>query len=500
MTTGTAVLSVDIGTSSTKGVLVDLSGRVVAASGREHAVSRPRPGWAEMDAGIWWDEYQDLARELARRASELNLTVAALGVSGMGPCALITDLAGTPLRPALLYGIDTRAGEQIERLNRDLGEAEILARCGSALSSQATGPKLAWLAEHEPVIAAAPRRLFMPSSWLAYHLTGNYGLDYHSASQAVPLFDLDQHQWYEPWARHVAPWLELPPLAWPGEEAGRLTEQAARELGLRAGLPVITGSVDAWLEAISAGAHHDGDLMLMYGTTLFLIATSRRRLSAPGMWGTLGALPGSYSVAGGLATSGALTAWLAGLTGGDYETLTREAAESGPGARGLLMLPYFAGERTPLMDPDARGVIAGLTLSHTRGDLYRAALEATAFGVRHNLEAMAGSGAGIRRVVAVGGGTQGELWLQIVSDVTGCEQILPQQTIGASYGGALLAAALVADVDIAAWNPDRAVITPDPMLRERYADRYGQYRELYPSTRPVVHHLAREQRDEFPAE
>jgi xylulokinase len=486
-----AVLSVDIGTSSTKGVLIKLDGRVVGSAARQHEVSRPRPGWAEMDAAVWWDEYRDLAAELAGRARDQGLTVAALGVSGMGPCALITDRAGLALRPALLYGIDTRAGEQIERLNRELGEDEILARCGSALSSQAVGPKLAWLAEHEPALAAAPRRLFMPSSWLAYQLTGEYGLDYHSASQCTPLFDIDQRRWYEPWARQIAPWVELPPLAWPGEPAGRLTQPVAAGLGLEPGIPVITGSIDAWLEAISADAHNDGDLMLMYGTTLFLIATSRRRLSAPGMWGTLGALPGSYSLAGGLATSGALTAWLAELTGGDFATLTGEAAASGPGARGLLMLPYFAGERTPLLDPDARGVIAGLTLSHTRGDLYRAALEGTAFGVRHNLEAMAGSGAGIRRVVAVGGGTQGELWTQIISDVTGCAQIIPEQTIGASYGGALLAAALVADVDIKTWNPPRAVVTPDQRLGEYYAERYRLYRELYPATRSIVHQLAR---------
>jgi xylulokinase len=133
-------------------------------------------------------------------------------------------------------------------------------------------------------------------------------------------------------------------------------------------------------------------------------------------------------------------------------------------------------------------VIAGLTLTHTRGDLYRAALEATAFGVRHNLEAM--SGATVERVVAVGGGTRGGLWTQIVSDVTGCEQIVPEKTIGASYGGAFLAASLVADVDIATWNPPSDVFRPDPEDSARYAERYELYRELYPATRSLAHELA----------
>jgi xylulokinase len=486
-----AVLGVDVGTSSTKGVLVTLDGRIVVSSTREHAVVRPRPGWAEMDARVWWDDYRAIAAELAGSARELGLPVVAQGVSGMGPCVLVTDVDGEAVRPAILYGIDSRASEQIERLNRELGEEAVVSRCGSALSSQAVGPKLMWIAENDPAVAARPRRLFMPSSWLVYRLTGEYVLDFHSASQCAPLFDLDRQSWYEPWAAQVAPWLQLPPLRWPGDQAGRLSASVAADLGLGAGIPIITGSIDAWLEAVSVDAQNDRDLMLMYGTTMFLVATAARRLDAPGMWGTLGALPGRYSLAGGMATSGAVTAWLRDVTGSDYDALTEEATTSGVGARGLLMLPYFAGERTPIADPEARGVIAGLTVSHTRGDLYRAALEATAFGVRHNLAAM--SSATIERVVAVGGGTRGDLWTSIVSDVTGCAQVVPEKTIGASYGGAFLAASLVADVDISVWNPPRHVVRPDPEQVDRYTERYALYRELYASTRSVVHELARAQ-------
>jgi xylulokinase len=177
----------------------------------------------------------------------------------------------------------------------------------------------------------------------------------------------------------------------------------------------------------------------------------------------------------------------------DYAELIKLGERSGPGANGLLMLPYFAGERTPVMDPEARGVIAGLTLSHTRGDLYRAALEAIGLGVRHNIETIEDAGGDIRRIVAVGGGTQGTLWTQIVSDITGRPQEIPSQTIGASYGAAFLAAQTVAEFSIQAWNPVKETREPRPELAERYNELYASYLDLYTSTRAIAHALAARQ-------
>jgi xylulokinase len=490
-----AVVSVDVGTSSTKGVLVSTDGQIRATAVREHAVDRPQVGWVEMDASIWWSEYVSIVHELLGSPAAGEVAVEALGVSGMGPCALVTDARSCPLRPAILYGVDTRASAQIASINERLGSDAIFDRCGSVLSSQSVGPKLEWIADNEPAVAERARRLFMPSSWLVYRLTGEYVLDFHSASQCTPFFDTRAMRWHAPWVADIAPWLELPRLRWPGEQAGVVSAEAAELLGITPGIPVIAGTIDAWMEAISANAQNSGDLMLMYGTTMFLVNTVSERISAPAMWGTIGALPGTHNLAGGMATSGGITAWLRNLTGGaGYSELTQEAAASGPGANGLLMLPYFAGERTPLLDPDARGVIIGLTLSHTRGDLYRAALEATAFGVRHNIEVMLESGGDIRRIVALGGGAQGGLWTQIVSDVIAREQVIPDKTIGASYGGAFLAAALVSRPDIAAWNPTREVRAPEPRRSEEYSLLYALYRELYPATRSVAHDLARRQR------
>ncbi|KUJ58072.1 sugar kinase [Streptomyces sp. NRRL F-5122] len=485
------VLGVDIGTSSSKGVLVGGDGTVLGTAVRPHAVSRPRPGHVEMDARVWWDEFIAIARELVTPGTVVD----AVGVSGMGPCVALADETDTPLHPAVLYGVDTRATAQIARLDAELGRDAVLGRCGSLLSTQAVGPKIVWLAEHRPDVTARARRLYMPSSYLVRQLTGVYVLDHHSASQSVPLYDSLGQEWYRPWARRIAPDIELPPLRWPGEIAGRVTAEASTATGLPIGVPVVTGTIDAWSEALSVGAQGTGDLMLMYGSTMFLINTVSERLLVPQLWSTVGALPGTRSLAGGMATSGVITDWLRDLLGvPDHHALLAEAEASGPGAKGLLMLPYFAGERTPVADPDARGVIAGLTVEHTRGDLYRAALEASAYGVRHNVEAMRAAGADIRRVVAVGGGTRGGLWTRIVSDVTGLEQEIRSVTIGASYGAAFLAAAAIVDVDIDTWNPVHERVVPDVRRRSRYDDLYGLYLRLYPATRDIGHALARHQR------
>ncbi|MFX0577559.1 FGGY-family carbohydrate kinase [Nocardia nepalensis] len=484
-------IGIDIGTSSSKGVLVRPDGTIVARSDRTHGVSTPRPGWVEHDAeGIWWAEFREIVRELLDAADGAPLD--ALGVSGIGPCLLPADAAGNPLRPAILYGVDTRATAEIAEFNREFGAAAVLDRGGSPLTSQAVGPKLRWLARHEPQVAARTEMLLMASSFLVHRLTGRYVLDHQSASQCVPMYDLRRRDWASDWAAVVAPGLRLPELAWPTEIVGQVSPAAASVTGLPAGLPVTTGTIDAWAEAASVGVRAPGDAMIMYGTTMFLVQVLTNPRAHPGLWLTCGTWPGTYTSAAGMATSGAVTDWLRRLVGGDFTDLVTEAAEVPAGSRGLLALPYFAGERTPLFDPDARGIIAGLTLGHGRAELYRAVLEGIAYGVRHNLEAMTAAGGQARRPVAVGGGTKGGLWTQIVTDVTGLPQQLPADTVGACLGDALLAAVAVG-VDTAGWNPVIGVVEPDPQRGALYAAYYRRYREMYESTVHIAHFLAAEQ-------
>jgi xylulokinase len=483
------LLGIDVGTSTTKAIVASADGEIVARAERPHEVSMPHPGWFEQDAEtVWWAEVAEVSRELTRGRGN---QIASVCVSGMGPCVAIADARGRPLRPAVLYGIDTRAGAEIAELDAELGADDILARCGSPLTSQAVGPKLLWLRRHEPDRWEAARMLLMPSSYAVLRLTGTYVLDHHSASQCTPLYDIDLCGWIPEWCERIAPSLDLPRLLWPAEVAGEVTPAAAEQTGIPAGTPVAAGTIDAWAEAVSVGLRDPGELMLMYGTTMFMIGLVTDARPDSRLWLTRWVSAPEYSRAAGLATSGALTDWFASLVSASYEELAREAGAAPRGSGGLVVLPYFAGERTPIFDPLARGVICGLHIGHDRGQLYRSLLEATAFAVRHNLETMSEAGDSIESIVAVGGGTRASLWTQIVSDVTGFEQGIPSEAIGASYGDALLAARAVgvADAD-ASWNPVVSTVRPDPEAAEVYDPLYGIYRELYEASRGPVHELA----------
>ena len=485
------LLGIDIGTASSKGVLVTPDGEVVASATRRHTMSLPRAGHAEMDADtIWWDDVVSICRELAEPRSR---DVAAVCVSGLGPCLLPTDAQLRPLRAAILYGIDSRATAEIDELTTRFGEDAILARAGKVLSSQAIGPKLLWLRRHQPDVWQRTKRWFGCSSYVVARLTGEYVLDHHTASQCDPFYDLQAQSWAEDWAAEVLGDLPLPRLVWPSEIVGEVSPAAAKLTGLRAGTPVAAGTVDAWAEAFSCGVRKPGDLMLMYGSTMFFVQVLDQLQTHRSLWTTMGVDRGVMTLAAGMATSGSLTEWVRALTGdASFEQLVAEAAQVPPGSDGLLLLPYFAGERTPILDPQARGVVAGMTLRHRRGHLYRAVYEGIAYGIRQILEVLETAGGPASRLVAVGGGTQGGLWTQIVSDVIGREQVLPDQTIGASYGDALLAAVgaglVPADTD---WATVSSTVVPDRGHAQTYDELYDIYTSLYPATRDQMHRLAR---------
>jgi xylulokinase len=412
------LLGIDMGTGSSKAVLATPDGKVVATAAKPHGMSLPRPGRAEVDAeDVWWDDVVALCRELTYRAPG---RIAGVCVSGVGPCLLLCDENIKPLRPAILYGIDMRATAEIEELTQRFGRQRILERGGKRLSTQAVGPKLLWVRRREPAVWRRAARWYNSHSFGVARLTGEYVLDHHTASQCDPMYDLKANAWCREWAEDIAPGLPLPRLAWPSEVVGTVHTAGAAATGLPGGTPVAAGTVDAWAEAVSAGVRHPGDLMLMYGSTMFFVQVLDAFRVDPMLWTTAGVEPHTYTLAAGMSTSGSLTAWLQQITGGaPFAGLVAEAAATPPGADGLLVLPYFAGERTPVFDPHARGVIAGLTLRHSRGHLYRAACEGIAFGVRQILELLDRAGGPAARVVAVGGGTQGGLWTQIVTDVTG---------------------------------------------------------------------------------
>ena len=485
-----ACLGVDIGTSATKAVLATASGEILAQATLPHDIALPAPGLAEQDAEqAWWQDVAGVCRAITAQVPHADIT--ALTVSGLGPCLLPCDASIRPLRPAILYGIDTRAQAEIAELTARFGAAEIVRRGGSALSSQAVGPKISWLRRHEPGIWAKTHFLHSAHSFVTHRLTGEYVLDHHTASQFDPLYDMQASGWNAAWWADVAGPLDPPRLVWPGEVVGPLTPQAADVTTLKPGTPVVAGTVDAWAEALSAGVSAAGDLMVMYGSTMFLVLYAANPSFNPAIWCTEGVFPGTPTFAAGMATSGSLMRWLCDLSGMNFAEADAAAAAVPPGSDGLICLPYFAGERSPLFDPHARGALAGLTLRHGRGHVIRAGYEAVAYGVRHNLEVMAELGVIPERAVAVGGGTAGGLWTQIVSDVTGLAQQVPAVTTGAAYGDALLGAIATGAVPPGAeWNPMRETILPDPAGQARYDELYRLFREFGRLIGPVSHELA----------
>jgi xylulokinase len=221
-------LGIDIGTGSSKAVIVAADGSLAAAASRQHRTSSPQPGWFEHDAEtVWWDDVKALIRDLHGVVPDVRIE--AICVSGIGPCTLIADEDGTPLRPAILYGIDRRAGQEIDDLTASLGADTLLELTGNRLTTQAVGPKVLWLAQHEPDLYARARRWYCASNFLVGRLTGQYVIDHYSASTSDPLYDLTRLDWWpEAWTQ-AAPGIERPRLAWPGEIVGSVGMAAAQE-------------------------------------------------------------------------------------------------------------------------------------------------------------------------------------------------------------------------------------------------------------------------------
>lgn len=500
------LLGIDIGTYSSKGVLCKPDGTLIDSAKVEHKMSIPKPGYAEQDAeDIWWADFVYLSRKLNSKLSK-NHRIVSAAVSAIGPCLLPVDEKGQPLRQGILYGVDTRASKQIRFLENKIGLKNLLELGGMQLTSQAVGPKILWIKENEPSVYKKASHFLTASSYIIYKLTGKYVIDYHTASHFNPFFNINEYRWDLRHADGLVTINQLPELGWSDNIAGELSHKASEETTLPAGIPITYGAVDALSEAISVGVVETGDLMLMYGSTAFLISIINNPNKTKRIWITAGAFKGQYNLAAGLSTSGSIMTWFRDQFSQDllmnnsinqinpFEKLAEEAIESNVGSNGLIFLPYMSGERTPIHDPKARGVIIGLALNHNRGDVYRSIIEGTSFAIRHNLEAMSDMGASIDKAVAVGGGTSNKLWLQTVSDISGIKQLVPKKTIGASYGNAFLAGLASEYIkDISSlkneWVNYIEEISPIKENNKSYEKLYSLFIETYKSTKPLVHNL-----------
>lgn len=487
-------LGVDIGTFESKAVLVDATGAILAQAAHPHEMIVPQPGWAEHRPDEdWWGDFVTLSRTLLAETGVDPGKIAAVATSAIGPCMLPVDAAGTPLMNGVLYGVDTRAAAEIEELTARIGEDVILDRCGNALTSQAVGPKILWLRHARPELYAKTAKVLTSTSYIVHKLTGEYVIDHYTAANFAPLYDVDALDWTQELAGDIIETEKLPKLLWSTEIAGEITAGAAAETGLAAGTPVTAGTIDAAAEALSVGVQAPGDMMMMYGSTIFIIEVTAERVRDARLWYAPWLFPGQHGSMAGLATSGTLTHWFRDHFARDlapdqaFATLAEEAEASPEGANGLLVLPYFSGERTPIHDPKAKGAFFGLNLTHGRGDVYRAILEGIAMGTAHVIETYRELGQAPKRVLAVGGGTKNRVWLQATSDIGGVSQIVSEKSVGACYGDAFIAAMAVGAAepgDIKTWNPVARTI--DPETHAVYARQYKLFKALYRHTRDIA--------------
>ncbi|MEA4882276.1 MAG: FGGY family carbohydrate kinase [Clostridia bacterium] len=480
------LVGVDIGTSSTKGVLVDKSGQIIASHTVPHAVARPNPAWAEQDADqVWWGDFVEIARALMSQAPA-GSKVASIGVSGTCPTLVPVGHDGRPLRRGILYSIDRRALAEIDEIVSDVGEHEIVARSGNVLSTQCIAPKLLWLKRHEPEVYENTQWVLGTTSYVVWRLTGEACWDHFCAGDGGYGYQLSDCRWdIDALNRMGIDPSILPPLRWATDVVGTIHSEAARETGLPEGTPVIAGTGDAAAEMVGTGVIDEGSLALLYGSTLATMSPVSKMWVHPGFILTPGLLPGSYLVSSVLGTGSALIEWIRGVLAWDgstpdHATLEGEAIRAPAGSDGLVFIPYLTGQRSPEVRPDMSGALLGLNQGHSLGHVYRAALEGVAFALRSSLAELSREGLLNKyEIRAAGGGSQSELWTQIVTDVCRHAQRLTSGSVRAPIGSAFLAGRAVGIVDARdlreRWVGFRSIVS----VREDYANAYDHHYDRF---------------------
>ena len=474
-----AILGIDLGTNEVKAGLVTIDGRLLASARAGYAMDIGREaGWAEQDPGAWWAAVVEAVRELvARDVAE----IVAVCADGHGPTLVAVDAAGHATRPAITW-LDTRATAEAD---------ELAARTGVRGWALGGLPAALWTERHEPDVAARTRWYLATWEYLAFRLTGVVAAP-RVADQLVPApADV---------AATGMPTEKLPPETGAGSIVAGVSDAAAVTTGLAPGTPVVGGMVDAFASYLGAGLLAAGDAYDPGGTAGGLGIYWDRPLEVAGAFVTPAPLPGFYSVGAAMAATGRALDWLrvevlAGTV--STETLLAEVAATPPGAEGLVFLPYLAGERSPIWDPTARGVLAGLTLGHRRGHIARAVVEASALALRHVAQPMLEAGITVTELRVCGGPARSDVWNQVKADVTGFRVAVPRVLETGVVGSAILGA-----VGIGAFSDLRAAIEAmtaidhrlEPRVEHRatYDALYEAYTALYPATASILRPLGAE--------
>lgn len=484
-------LGLDIGTTSTIGILVGLPDQVLAMASRPTELRSPHASWAEEDPAEWWANVQAITAELIATAGIETRQIEAIGVTGMLPAVVLLDAAGEVLRPSIQQS-DGRCGAEVAELRQEWDEATFLAKAGNGINQQLVAAKLRWIERHEPAVFARIATVMGSYDYVDFKLTGERAIEQNWALEAG-FVDLATHSLDDALiALTHLPRTAIPKKVGSHEILGQVTEHAAAETGLTAGTPVVGGAADMIASALAAGVVAAGDVLLKFGGAVDVLTATDRIRPDSRLYLDYHLVPGLYMPNGCMATGGSALNWFArtfagGEAAADGQTLHQHldqlAATRPAGSDGLTILPYFLGEKTPIHDPAARGLIDGLTLSHDLGHLWRAMLEAYAYAIRHHVEVLNDMGHATTRYLVSDGGAQSRVWMQIVADVLQAPlQRLeghPGSCIGAAWTAAMGTGLAQDWAGITRFVTMGGTVEPDPANAATYDRGYARYRALY---------------------
>ncbi len=509
-----ALLGVDIGTQGTKVVLTNLEGTVLSEAHREYGVIHPRPGWAEQWPQVWEEAVYQAIRECLQKAKISEKKVAAVGLTGLfGGAGIPVDRYGEPLRPCIIW-LDRRAVDEVAWVRKNADVEEILRVTGNFVDAYFGFPKIIWIKKHEPGIWQNIYKLLPPTTYIAFKLTGRIATDFSTAANIGGVFDIRTLKWSEELCSALGIPLEMLPdnLVESTAVVGEITHEAEKRCGLRAGTPVVIGGIDAPVATFAAGALKEGENVAMIGTSTcwgVVCHTEKVRIFSPSFIKVPYVIDAQnfLYVAAGADTSGALLRWFRDNFGqpevdlaekegiSPYALLDSKAEEIRPGSEGLLILPYFMGERAPLWDASARGAILGLTLFHTRIHIYRAFLEAISYSLRQCIEEAETAGLSVESMCRVVGGlAKSSIFLQILADILGRFVLVPRQDVGAAFGAAMLAGlgvhSVTKDDIVHKWIAYRSTFEPRRDIHVQYDTYFRLFKRLYSATKDIMHTLA----------
>jgi xylulokinase len=484
------LVGLDVGTGGARAVAVDESGEVVAEASSEYPLYTPRPGWTEQDPADWWEGAKEVLGKVAGVGE-----VGGIGLTGQMHGSVFLDASDRVVRPALLWN-DQRTQAQCDEITRAVGEERLISIAGNPALTGFQAPKIVWLKEEEPENFGRVSRVLLPKDYVRLRLTGEYATDASDASGTL-LLDVRARGW----SAEILDALGIPrdwmPEVYEGpENTGTLREDVATELGLPSGIPVAAGGGDNAAAAVGTGIVGPGLVNSSVGTSGVLFAHASEFNPDPSgrLHAFCHAVPGAYHLMGVTLSAGGSLSWWRETLGGDYDELVEAASNVQPGSEGLIFLPYLSGERTPHLDPKARGAFFGLTARHGAEHMTRAVMEGVIFSLRDSLEIMRDLGVPIQDVRATGGGARSGLWRQLQADIYATPIRRTVADEGPAYGAALLAgvaSGVYASVDEASSVVElrEEVTEPDQERTETYEDYYEVYRSLYPATSPAMSHL-----------